>query len=134
MTSSATVLKPTRTPIKKGRRRLGEIIQFPTGRSCFLTERKVGDIHRGEAKTIAEAIKAETAAWALNDEAILMLRLQKIDFVAVDCKDTGDRYVTKAEYFYDRERVRMVTTRACAVLSVLPFRFFKRQPGRAKIK
>lgn len=131
-TSSLSKPKPHRLEIKRGRRLLGEIVTLPSGVKVFHAKRKVSDIIRNGEPSIAEAVRKNLASWALEDEMLLRLRVEKVAFVLIDCKDIGDRFTVSFGAFLDPERKTAIAVRS-GMLHALPFHQFKREAGRARL-
>jgi len=135
ITSFSPPSKPKKievTYLKKGRKTIGGIYDLPSGAKCFLSHQKVGDIYRADQKSIAEAIRNETACWAISEDIIIQMRATGIKFIGVLCKDTGDRFITTMDKFFDPVLVKitMVTRNSYMTQRCLPFKAFARKSGK----
>jgi hypothetical protein len=93
--------------VKKGKRLYGAFYTF-AGKLAYIAYRKHGDVFRAGEATISEALRKGTAAWALDDETLLMARARGAAFVGIMVRDTGDRYLARIEHWFDRGRVRFI--------------------------
>ncbi|SER28521.1 hypothetical protein SAMN05216548_114101 [Faunimonas pinastri] len=75
------------------------------GKRCFLAYRKTSDIQRAGERDISSAVRKGTAAWAIDDDTLLTIRAQGIRYVGVLCKDTGDKWLTVIDRFYEHATV-----------------------------
>lgn len=121
--------------VKKGRRLYGGIYTLPSGKRCYLAYRKTGEIFRSGEKSISDAIRKGIAAWAIDEETLLLVRAQGIRFVGVLCRDTGDRYLTTIEAFFDKRRMTILNyaARGGALQRYLALQHFKHRVGRVKL-
>jgi hypothetical protein len=122
-------------PVKKGKRTYGAIYTFPNGMVCYLAWRRTKEIFRYGEKDISAAIRAGKAAWALDEETLLNLRAKGIKFVGVLDRDTGDKYMTVLDRFFDPKNAAILNyeSRGGALQRYLPINQFRRQVGVAKI-
>lgn len=120
--------------VKKGRRLYGGIYEVADGRRVYLAYRHRKEIFRSGESCISDAVREGNAAWALDDATLLMLRARKIEFAGVILKDTGDKWLTRTECFFDRDKatVKNYTGRGGALQRYLPMQHFafRRAPIR----
>jgi hypothetical protein len=121
--------------LKKGRRTYGAFYTFDDGRRCYMAWRRTKEIFRYGEKDISAAIRSGKAAWALDEDTLIMLRAQKIRFVGVIDRDTGDKYMTVIERFFDPKFANILNYhhRGGALQRYLPLSNFRRRVGTAKI-
>lgn len=121
--------------VKKGRRTYGAIYTLPDGRVLYLAWRKISEIFRSGEISISAAIRAGKAAWALDDETLLMLRARKIPFAGVLVRETQDVFLTRTEHFFDKTKAKVMnySGRGGALQRYLPLAYFMRRPGKIKL-
>lgn len=90
--------------VTKGRRTYGGIYELPSGRRVYLAYRERKGIWRGGATCVSDAVREGKAGWAIDDSHLVMLRARKIEFAGVMRKDTGDKWLTRVENFFDRDK------------------------------
>ncbi|TDW20520.1 hypothetical protein EV128_125150 [Rhizobium azibense] len=102
----------------------------------YLAARKLDQIFRFGEKCNSDALRKETASWALDEETITELRLMKIVWVGVRVKQNNDIYVTRIENFMDRNKTKFLNfeRRGGAAQRYLPIKYFTHIPGAVKIK
>ncbi|MCP1540002.1 hypothetical protein [Methylorubrum extorquens] len=113
--------------VKKGRRLYGGIYELAGGQRVYLAYRKRKEIYRGGEQCISDAVREGKASWALDDATLLMLRARKIEFAGVLMKDTGDKWITRTELFFDRDKAKIMnfTGRGGALQRYLPMEHFR---------
>lgn len=121
---------------KKGRRYYGALHVFPDGRMIYLAHRRIREIYRSGEKSIAAALDKGEAAWAIDHETLTKLRLRGVNFVGVEVKETGERFVTLLSNFLDKTKARTLNYegRGGAVQAYLPIQYFVRKPGAVRVK
>ncbi|UIN38339.1 hypothetical protein [Methylobacterium oryzae] len=121
--------------VKKGRRLYGAIYQVADGRRVYLAYRSRKEIFRSGENCISDAVREGKACWALDDATLLMLRARKIEFAGVLLKDTGDKWLTRTEIFFDRDKasVKNYSGRGGALQRYLPLRNFAFRRAPIKI-
>ena len=112
--------------IKKGNRLYGGIYELADGRRVYLAYRNRREVFRSGENCISDAVRAGTACWAIDDSTLFMLRARKIEFCGVRQKDTGDKWITRTEHFFDRTKatVKNYSGRGGALQRYLPLSFF----------
>lgn len=122
-------------PLKKGKRTYGAIYTLPSGVRVYMAWRRTKEIFRYGEASISAAIRAGKAAWALDDETLITLRAQGIKFVGVLDRDTGDKYLTYLDRFFDKSAANILNyeARGGALQRYLPLGQFRRRAGLAKI-
>ena len=120
------------TPVKVGRRVYGGICQLSDGTEVYLAYRSVAEIYRSGEKSIAEAIRKGTACWAIDETTLNQMRSRKIRFVGVLLKDTGDRFLTPIENFFDAAKAKVLnySRRGGSLQRFLPLHEFTRRAGK----
>lgn len=123
------------TVIRRGRRIYGHIYHF-ANRDVYLANRKLDQIFRFGEKSNSDAIRAEVAAWALDEETLTDLRIRKIVWVGVKVRNNNDVYITRIENFYDRKKTKFLNyeRRGGAAQRYLPIKYFAHIPGAVKIR
>lgn len=106
------------------------------GREVYLAWRKQNEVFRGGEKTASDAFANGKAAWALDDETLLNLRLEGVELVGVLVRETLDIYITHISNFYDRTRAKVMNyeARGGALQRYLPADQFAVLQGATRIK
>jgi hypothetical protein len=123
------------TIVRRGRRIYGHIYHF-ANRDVYLAARKLDQIFRFGEKNNSDAVRKEVAAWALDEETITELRLNKIVWVGIRVKQNDDIYITRIENFFDRKKTKYLNfeRRGGAAQRYLPLVHFHHIPGAVKIR
>ena len=121
--------------VKRGRRTYGGIYTLPDKRRVYLAYRRLKEIFRSGEMSIVEAIRQGKAAWALDEETLLMLRAQGVVYAGVLVRETQDIFLTRTEAFFDKTKVKIMNyeRRGGALQRYLPLKFFRRRPGKTRI-
>lgn len=121
--------------LRKGRRLYGGFHTFEDGRRLYVAYRKHNEIYRGRKKSISEALRDGTAAWAIDVDTLAEVKARGIDAVAVRVKESGDLYITRLANFYDPEKVLVLNfaSRGGSLQRFLPLEHWKLKPGRVRI-
>lgn len=85
--------------IRNKRRIYGGIYRLSSGKELYVAYRKQDEIFRGGKKTIAEAIQEGVAAWAIDHDTLIRLRMEGVYLIAIQTKETGDLYLTTLDEF-----------------------------------
>lgn len=122
--------------IKRGRRIYGAVYAMSSGGEYYLAWRKQAEMFRSGEKSISDAVSAGTAAWALDDETLIDLRVQGIKIVGVWVKETNDIYLTKLSKFNDPKLAKVMNyeSRGGALQRYLPITEFSFVQGAVRIK
>ena len=122
--------------IKRGKRIYGAIYKLADGREVYMAWRKNAEIFRAGDKSLSGAIARDVAAWAIDDETLIRLRVEGVSLVGVMVKDTGDLYIAALADFLDSTKSKIMNyeTRGGALQRYLPLRFFGFKTGAAIIK
>lgn len=122
--------------MRRGRRIYGGIYALSDGREVYLAWRKQSEIFRSGEKTVSDAFAEGKAAWALDDETLLNLRLEGVELVGVLVKETLDIYVTHISKFFDRTLAKVMNyeSRGGALQRYLPIDHFAVTLGSTRIK
>ena len=80
--------------VRNGRRVYGGIFDMPNGKEVYLAYRKIGEMFRGGEKSLSDAIMADKASWAIDNDTLIRLRTEGVYFVGVLVKETADIYIT----------------------------------------
>jgi len=122
--------------VRKGRRIYGGVYELSDGREVYLAWRKQSEIFRSGERTTSDAFVKGTAAWALDDETLLNLRLEGIELVGVLVKETLDIYLTHISNFFDQTKAKVLNyeARGGALQRCLPVTFFHVMLGSTRIK
>ncbi len=119
---------------KKGRRTYGAYYTNPDGTRFYMAWRRTKEIFRYGEKDISTAIRSGKAAWALDEETLIDLRAAGIKFVGVIDRDTGDKYMTVLDLFFNpAAQVMNYAGRGGSLQRYLPLQHFRRQVGKTKI-
>lgn len=100
-----------REPIKRGRVKIGAICELSDGREILIAYRRLKDMDGGGETNLSEAIRSGKAKWSVSEELLIRARSRAIPFIGVVCTTTNDLYVTKTDWFFDRERFTYVARR-----------------------
>lgn len=121
--------------VKKGRRLCGDIYELGSGRRVYLAYRSRKQIFRSGENRISDAVREGNACWALDEVTLLTLRARKIEFAGVLLKDTGDKWLTRTELFFDRDKasVKNYTGRGGALQLYLPLSHFAFRRAAVKL-
>ena len=114
--------------IRNGRRVYGGIFRLSSGKEIYVTFRKQDEIFRGGEKTIAEAMQKGIAAWAVDCDTLIRLRIEAVYLIAIQTKETGDLYLTTLEEF-NKAPVLNFASRGGAMQRYLPLDKFIVQLG-----
>ncbi len=128
---SSTLIEPN----KRGRRTYGATYTLPDGRRYYLAWRKIGEIYRAGEKDISSAMRLGTAAWALDDQDLIRLKVQGIRIVGIKVKETADVYLTDLRNYFDKSRYKMLnfSSRGGSLQRFLPLDHFTVRKGPVKI-
>jgi hypothetical protein len=121
--------------VKKGRRIYGGIYEMPDGRRVYLAYRSRKEIFRSGEDCISDAVREGKACWAIDDATLLMLRARKIEFCGVRMKETGDKWLTRTEHFFNRDlaTIKNYTGRGGALQRYLPLQHFRHKRAPLKV-
>lgn len=113
--------------VKKGKRLYGAIVTLETGQKVYMAYRKHNEIYRSGEVRLGDAIKKGVAAWAMDDDTLSMMRAHGINVVGVFVRDSGDRYVTQIENYFDKTKIRILnySARGGSLQRFLPLQYFK---------
>lgn len=79
-------------------------------------------------------MRKEIAAWAIDEETLTELRLKGVEWVGVEVRNNGDRYITKLSNYMDSEKTRVPSAINSKVQRrYLPIKYFHHIPGRMKV-
>lgn len=111
------------------------IYQTPSGVLFYLANRRRAEIYRFGEPTISAAIRAEKAAWAIDEDTIIKMRTKKVAFVGVMVRESEDIYLAPLSAFLDKTKAKVLNYegRGGALQRYLPFAYFQYRPGRAKL-
>jgi len=84
-----------------GRGKWGAIYASSTGEQFYLSWRKSPALFRGGAKSLSHAVRDGTAAWAFDYDLLLRLQARGIRLVGIICRDTGDKFLTNLQNYFD---------------------------------
>lgn len=124
---------------KVGKRTYGAYYTTANGTRFYMAWRKSSDRRKGifqsGEKTISDARRKGVACWALDEDTLINLRASGIKLVGVLDKDTGDKYMTTIDRFFDPAYAAVLnyTSRGGSLQRYLPLQHFRRQVGKAKI-
>lgn len=106
------------------------------GREVYIARRKAGDVWRSGEKTNSDAFAASKAAWAMDDDTLLNLRIEGISLCGVHVKETGDLYITETANFFDKTKAKVMNyeSRGGALQRYLPTSYFLFKMGSVRIK
>lgn len=112
--------------VRKGKRLYGAIVTLNSGKRIYMAYRKRSEIYRAGEARLGEAIKKGIAAWAMDDETLNIMRAHSIKVVGVFVRDTGDRYVTHIDNYYDKSKIKVLnySARGGSLQRYLPLQHF----------
>lgn len=112
----------------------GRIYHF-ANRDIYLAYQKLEHIARYGEKCSSDAIRKEMAAWSIDEETLTEVRLKGIEWVGIEVKNNGDRYITRLSNFMDREKLLSPPThiRSSVQRRYLPMKFFHHIPAPMKV-
>lgn len=107
-----------------------------SGRTIFLAYKKQSEMYKTDERSLSGALIHEKAGWALDEETLLTLRIEKIDIVGVMVKETSDIYLTMLGHFNDSDKAKYAnyTGRGGGVLRFLPMKYFSKRAGTVRVK
>lgn len=123
-------------PVKKGKRLYGAIVTLDSGERVYMAYRKRNEIYRAGEMRVGEAIRKGIAAWAMDDETLRIMRAHSIKVVGVFVRDTGERYVTSIDSYFDKSKIKVLnySNRGGSLQRFLPLQYFKhRRPKITKL-
>lgn len=122
--------------MRYGRRIYGAVYQLSDGREVYLAWRKQSEVFRAGEKSVSDAFAAHKAAWALDDETLLNLRLEGVQLVGVLVKETLDIYITSIANYFDATKAKVMNyeARGGALQRYLPVDNFRVLLGSTRIK
>lgn len=127
-------LKSWLFPVKVGRRTVGGIYISDKGNELFLVNRKAGQINKGQAPTISDAIRDGTASWGIEEEALLSMRARGVKMVGVKVRDTGEVWLTYLDRFFDRANLSQPPRYLRGPMQrFLSINQFARRPGKIRL-
>jgi phosphoglucomutase len=110
----------------------GAIYTVPSGKRCFLAHTRQAFIFSGEEKTISDAMRKGTACWSLDEETLIQMRAKGVPFVGVLCRESNDIWLTRTEYFFDREKL-VFNSRGRAGRRYMPLGQFRHRVGKTRL-
>jgi len=121
--------------LRKGKRLYGAFVTYPDGRRVYLAYRKHGEIFRAGKKSISRAIQEGVAGWAIDSETLGEVRARGVDAIGVLVKETGDKYLTNIQNYYDPYRSSVIdySGKGGSLQRVLPLQFFRKADGKIKL-
>lgn len=122
--------------VKRGKRLYGAIVTLDSGEKIYMAYRKRSEIYRSGEMRLGDAIKKGVAAWAMDDETLQIMRAHGIHVVGVFVRDTGERYVTSIDNYFDKTKIKILNyaSRGGALQRYLPLQHFKcRHPKKLKL-
>lgn len=101
----------------------------------YASFRKRGDMYRAGERTISGAIQQEKSGWSIDEDTLLRLRAERVEFVAIVVRETQDIFITTVEKFRDRELSKYAnyTGRGGTIVRYLPLQHFAKRPGKVKL-
>jgi hypothetical protein len=86
-----------------GKRRIlyGHILTFDDGTKIYMAQRKNREVFRNGKITISGAMSEEVAAWAIDEDLLIKLRVKGVTRIGVNVIDTGDQYLTDIKTFFN---------------------------------
>lgn len=112
--------------VKKGKRLYGAIVSLDSGEKIYMAYRKHNEIYRSGEMRLTDAIKKGVAAWAMDDETLQIMRAHGIKVVGVFVSDSGERYVTNIDNYFDKTKIKILnySSRGGALQRYLPLQYF----------
>lgn len=111
---------------------LATIYTLSSGNRALIARRRIKDIHSAGEKSISDAIRLGTASWPIAEELVLHARSAEIPLIGIECSETKDVWLTRTEYFFDRERFNYVASRN-DMQRALPLKFFRTRQGKTRL-
>lgn len=129
-------MKKAKRIVRRGRRIYGAVFELSDGREVYLARRRQAEVFRSGEKTNSDAFAAGKAAWALDDETLLNLRMEGIAICGVFVKETGDIYLTDTANYFDKAKAKVMNyeARGGALQRYLPTTHFRVLLGSARVK
>lgn len=87
---------------RSGRRDYGRLYTLDDGIKVYLAKRSRKEIFLCGKKTLSDAIRDRVAEWALDDETILRLRMEMVDYIGVCENTTGNIWIAPIAVWLDR--------------------------------
>lgn len=122
-------------PHKKGRRLYGVFVRLYNGKQLYMAVRRHKEIYRHGRKSLSQAMREGVAGWAIDSDTLMEAERRGIDHIGVFVKDTGDKYLTERERFYDPYIAHMIdyTSKGGSIQRVLPLGSFAMRHGPVKL-
>ena len=122
--------------IRKGRRLYGAVYTLPSGVEVYLAYRKHSEYFRSGKKTLSEAVNDNVAAWALDDETLIRLRIEGVRYAGVLVREDDDVYIAPISSFFDKTQAKVMNyeSRGGALQRYLPLDRFKRLTGSQAVR
>lgn len=79
--------------IRSGKRIFGGVYALPSGKEVYIAFRKQAEMFRHGEKTLTDAIHKGTAAWAIDNDTLIRLRIEGVYLIGIQTKETGDLYL-----------------------------------------
>jgi hypothetical protein len=103
-----------------------------SGTKLYIANRRLNDLFLGKEKTISDAIRQGVAAWGIEDEILLQIRVEGVELVGVLCRENGDLWLTTLDTYFDPERHTQRSFGTSAQRCVL-LKCFRRRSGRIRL-
>lgn len=87
---------------RSGRRDYGRLYTLNDGTKVYLAKRSRKEIFLCGKKTLSDAVRDHVAEWALDDETILRLRAEAVNYIGVCENTTGNVWIAPAATWMDR--------------------------------
>lgn len=107
-----------------------------SGEQIFLAFKKQSEMFKSDEFTLSGALIQDKAGWAIDDETLLTLRIEKIEIVGIVVKETRDIYLTRLENFTDHDKAVYgnYSGRGGGVMRFLPSTYFSKNAGVIRVK
>ena len=88
---------------RSGRRDYGRLYYLKDGTKVYLAKRSRKEIFICGKKTLSDAIRENIAEWAIDNDTLLRLRIQTVDYVGVCENQTGNVWLAPMSVWMDRD-------------------------------
>lgn len=117
---------------RSGKRDYGRLWTFSNGTKIYLAKRKRDEVFCCGKPNVSEAVREGVAEWAIDNDTLITLRTQVVDFVGICEEETGDIYLTTMAVWMDPTKFtsRNYASKGGALQRYVNFTHFKKLPAQ----
>ncbi|SCW95809.1 hypothetical protein [Ancylobacter rudongensis] len=105
-------MKNVQRRYKRGRIVIGMVYKLKDGREVYLARRSQKHLFRNGEKTFSDALAMGKAAWAIDDDTLLRLRSEGVDWVGIYVTDSREFYLTTMAHYQDTRIAKVLNYEA----------------------